>query len=156
MPERGKSDAAHAIAIPGRLHEELSPIRLREAKTAVIRLTVFATRAVSHQPEALGEKHSLKAGLQRQITDQRRPVPQNRTQFAECTEMPHPGGGGRKAQRDGGFGVAELLEVPHQNDVAVILVELLDRREEPGFQLPADVRGGRSQLLIGELADEIE
>jgi hypothetical protein len=39
------SDAAHAIAIPGGLHEKLLSIWIREANSSRLQLTVFATGA---------------------------------------------------------------------------------------------------------------
>ena len=82
--------------------------------------------------------------------------PSRSLQPTQGPEVPHAGGRLAEAEDPGGLGVAELLEVAEQDDLAVGLVELVDRVAEPAPELVAEGRGGGRQLGVAELGGQVE
>ena len=70
--------------------------------------------------------------------------------------MSHAGGSGSHAEGRRRFAVAELLEVPHQHDLAIIVVELFDGDEESCLQLLPNRGGSGGEFTPDELARQIE
>ncbi len=70
--------------------------------------------------------------------------------------MPHSGRCRRQTQCLGGFGVGKLFEVPHQQDLAVILDQVFDRFVKPQLQFPSDRSGGRCQFGIGQPCHQVQ
>ena len=50
-------------------------------------------------------------------------------------QMPHPGRGVAEPQHPGGLSVGELLEMPEQDDLAIVVVQQAEGLAEPAFQL---------------------
>jgi hypothetical protein len=70
--------------------------------------------------------------------------------------MPHPGRGFAHAQRVGRFAVRELLEVAHEKDLAIGLLELVQGFAKPALELLAKGGGRGSQARIPKLAGEVD
>lgn len=70
--------------------------------------------------------------------------------------MPHPGRGLREPEHLGGLAVGKVLEVPQEDDFAVILVQLGESRLKPNRQLSAKRRGRGRQARIFELRGQVE
>ena len=49
-----------------------------------------------------------------------------------------------------------MLRVPHQDDLAIILAEFIERLEEPLLKFLPDRRGGRRQFRVPELCRQVE
>ena len=58
--------------------------------------------------------------------------------------MPHPRGGLAQAEGPSGLAVGQLLEVAEEDDLAIGLVEAVDRLAKPPLQLPAEQRSPRN------------
>ena len=70
--------------------------------------------------------------------------------------MPHTGRGSRQSQSFGNLTVSELLEMPHQYDLAIFFFKLIQRQDEPSFQFFSNTCGSRGQLVIGQLAHQVQ
>ena len=70
--------------------------------------------------------------------------------------MAHPGRRIAHSQHLRGLVVGELLEVAKQDDLAVIRLELVDRRLETPLQLLAEGLGRRREGGIPELSGQVE
>ena len=66
-------------------------------------------------------------------------------------EVPHPRGGLAQPEGAGGLTVRKLLEVPEQDDLAVVLFQAGDGVVEPPKQLVTERLGGRRQVRVADL-----
>ena len=78
------------------------------------------------------------------------------TEPAQRTEVAHARRGLAQAERARRLAVRELLEVAEQDDLAVAVVELHERRLEPPLELAAEGRGRGCQLRVAELRGQVE
>ncbi len=62
----------------------------------------------------------------------------------------------RKFQRQSSFAVRQLLEMPHLQDLSIILTQLLDRLNKPQLHFPSNRRSCRSQLHVGQPSDQVQ
>ena len=79
--------------------------------------------------------------------------------FAEAAhgaEVAHAGGGFAEVQRRGDVAVGHEFEMAHQDDFAVLLVELFDRGLEAALEFVPSGFGGGSKLRIGQCGGQIE
>ena len=82
---------------------------------------------------------------------ERRRLAQHGPQASQGPEVAHPGRRLAQAQGAGGLAVGELLEVAHQEDLAVVLVECTERLVEP--RTPARAAGPRRPASARRVAE---
>ena len=70
--------------------------------------------------------------------------------------MTHAGGGVGEAEGEGGLGVGEALEVAEEEDLAVVVVELVEGEAEAAFELAAEAVGGGGEAGVAEAVGEVE
>ena len=75
---------------------------------------------------------------------------------ANGAEMPHAGSGRGQPEGVGGFGIGQMLEVPHHEDFPVVRLQLFQRIQETPFQFPADGRRRRGQLGVLKLGRKLK
>ncbi len=78
---------------------------------------------------------ALVMGRRSAPADRRGRLGQDRPQPPQRPEMPHPGRGVAEPQHPGGLSVGELLEMPEQDDLAIVVVQQAEGLVEPAFQL---------------------
>jgi hypothetical protein len=54
------------------------------------------------------------------------------------------------------FGVGEVLEVAHEDNLLILLVESFERGEEAALELVPGGGGGRCEIRVGELGESVE
>ena len=93
--------------------------------------------------EQVGEDRSRRSSALMASGLPRGRLAEDRAEPAEGAEVPHPGRRLAQAERLRGLAVGKLLEVPQQDDLAVGLVELPERRLEPPLEVRAAKRWRR-------------